>query len=405
MEQLQHYFRLAQELNFDFIKLYEQEPLMTQIFGGTLLFVLLIIFMLINNSIKKSAAQKALQKLSDDENIESFDDYQRYLLKIKKVLKSAKADFVEALKENKERYYKEQLALAKNLPIIERLEKLETMAKLYKELAASTRDGELREFYEQKALELEQEERIVEVKEFIATYEFSPENIEILEDIVAYAQKQEDPQEILSVIKERLEGVDFGSNLEIFTFVRELKEEKLGEIYEYCQEQQAALFEDGKRVVAAEVLEYLRDNGEKERMLSYIKTLTIPTHLQELYYRYFNQGDEAVDFAFIANPLEITQQYAKYVEHKITAAWRESERLEELLQKENIHNVIGDDRVRNVIERIDALRKNVDEEALLKEALAIANEAKIAALEAKEMVAKLTTAKDEDSRGAEGLEA
>jgi len=174
----------------------------------------------------------------------------------------------------------------------------------------------------------------------------------------------------------------------------------LGDIYNYIKEQQEKLFESGERVVAAEVLEHLLANGEKERVLRYIKALQVPTHLQELYYRFFNQKNmQELDFAFIANPLEIHQDYANYFEQLLTDAWRDDTTLEELLSYENLSRVIGHDRVRNVIERIDTLRKEFDEKEMAQEALQLAKDAHRLALEAKTLI----ELKEKNAHKEEGL--
>jgi hypothetical protein len=154
-------------------------------------------------------------------------------------------------------------------------------------------------------------------------------------------------------------------------------------------QQQAKLFETGERVVAAEVLEYLLENGEEQKVVAYVESLQVPTHLQELYYRFFNQkANQDLDFAFIANPLEITQGYAKYIEELITQEWRDDKALEALLERKNVENIIGHDRYRIVIERIDELRKVIDEQKVAQEALELAKEAHLMATELKALVSQ-----------------
>jgi hypothetical protein len=393
MESLTHFYNLAKEVNFDLAALYEKDPQMVQILGGGLILLVLVVavvvVLVIKNKVRKGNAQKALQNLTE-QNIESFGEYQENLEKILKILPSAKADIFEALKENKEKYYKEQLQTLQEFPLVEQIDSYEEMAGFYKKLAkAAKKDEELQEFYTQKATELIEEGLYKQIETYMQDFSFTPDDVTTLEKIVAYAnekEEQEQKEKLFLLIENKLQNVDFGSSLEIFTFVRSLDPQKLGEIYTYCKEQQDKLFEDSTKIIAGEVLEYLLDNGEEEKVLSYIKSLEVPTHLQELYYRFFNQKDNTeLDFAFIANPLEIQQDYKSYIEHKITDSWRDHEALEKLLQHENIENAIGHDGVRKVIERIDALTKELNEEEVAREALDIAKEAREIALEARNL--------------------
>ena len=382
MEMITHFLEVAKEVNYDVAALYAKEPLMMQILGGVVLFIVLIIILVIKSKMRHADAHKALNNL--ESYVESFEEYQDNLRKILKTLKGAKGEFLESLKAKKEDYYKEQLRSLRDLPLEEKIDKYQEMAALYSELANAARDEELREFYAEKSVEILEKELLESISEYMREFSFTPEDVVALEKIVTYANSKEDPEVVLSIVMDKLQGVDFGSNLERYTFVQNLDAEKLGEIATYCAEQQQKLFEDGERVVAAEVLEYLLENGQKERVITYIKSLKVPTHLQELYYRFFNQkGLEELDFAFIANKLEINQEYAKYIEDLVTDKWRDDKALESVLKNDNITDVIGHDRVRIIIERIDLLRKEEEEHEKLEEALKLAKEAHAMALENK----------------------
>jgi hypothetical protein len=397
VEKAKHFFEVAKEVNFDVVALYAKEPQMMQILGGVVVVLVLIVIAIIKSKMKHAGAQKALQNL--ESYLESFEEYQQNLRKILKTIKGAKGEFLESLKAKKEDYYTEQLRTLRDLPLEEKIDKYQEMASLYAQLAKATRDEELREFYEQKAEEILEKELLESISEYMKDFSFTPEDVTVLEKIVAYANTKEDSEPVLSIVMEKLQGIDFGSNLERYTFVQNLDAEKLGEIATYCAEQQQKLFEDGERVVAAEVLEYLLENDEKERVLSYIKSLKVPTHLQELYYRFFDQkGLEELDFAFIANPLEINQAYAKYIENLVTDKWRDEKALEKLLENENFADVVGHDRVRLIIERIDELRKEEVEHEKLEEALRLAKEAHAMALETKTLMAAKEPKEVEEKR-------
>jgi len=385
MEQITHFLQTAKEVNFNILALYEKEPFIMQIIAGVLFVIVMIIVLVIRSKMRHASANKAVQSL--ESYVESFDDYQKNLQKILKTIRSAQGEFLEALQAKKEAFYKDHLRTLSDEPLDVKIDKYQEMASLYTKLAKAAKDEELATFYADKAQEILGVVLLEDISEYMKNFSFTPEDVEVLEKIVAYANTQEDKEAILSIVMEKLQSVDYGSNLERYNFVKNLDPEKLGDIYNYIKEQQEKLFESGERVVAAEVLEYLLENGEEAKVFSYIKALQVPTHLQELYYRFFNQKDsQELDFAFIANPVEINQQYADYLESLITDAWRDDNELEKLLEYENLTRIIGHDRVRLVKERIDGLKKGFNETEMAKEALELAKEAHRLALETKTLM-------------------
>jgi len=387
MEQLTHFFKVAQEVNFNLLALYEKEPLILQTIAGILFALLLLLFFIVRSKLHYSAANKAVEKL--ESYVESFDEYQEALGKILRVIRGLPSESIERLKAQKEAIYKGQLATMQEMDLVEKLQKYPQMAQLYRDLAAKTTDEELAEFFEKKSQEIVEKELVNAIDAVLAKFAFTPEDVATLEAIVTYtqAQDEEHKEALLERIMDHLKRVDFGSDLNRYRFVENLNAEHLGSIYDFIKEQQEKLFEKGDTVVAAEVLEYLLENGQEQKVINYIKALQVPTHLQELYYRFFNQkGMQDLDFAFIANPLTIQQEYASYLESMITHAWRDDKALEALLENKHFERILGHDRVRQIIERIDQLRKEIDETAMAKEALETAKEAYRLALETKTLM-------------------
>ena len=398
MQKLEEFLALAKELNYDPVALYDKDPLMMQILGGSVVAGMLVCFV-VGKMISKPNLTKLLQNLENDEN--DFYDYQHQLAKLAKALASAKPDFLEQVKAKKESIYERELATLTELSIDAKIERLQEMAKSYAHLGdvAGRKDEELGEFYSQKAQEILNEKLKDAVRSYMEEFEFNEDGIRDLEAIVTYANTLEDPYTILNIVTQKLDSVDFGASLDVFTFVRALDEDGLVQIYDYCIEKQNKLFEDGNSVIGVEILEYLIENDEKEKVLEYVKSLTIDTYLQELNYRYFGQGDEEFDLAFIANPTPINRDYANYLESKFTAMWRDADGLETLLGKENVQNVIGHDRARKIIERIDELRENFDAKKALEVAQKAAQEAKELVEKAKELVSK--KAKEQETKESE----
>ncbi len=389
IDKIKHFLEVAKEVNYDLPALYAKEPLVMQILAGGAVFVVLMVILSIRKSMRKSAAQSAVISLENE--FEDFSQYQKQLQKIVKMVKSLKPEFIERLQENKQKYYTAQLATLQELPLQEKLQKIEEMSKMYQQLAAKVRDEELREFYIEKSSELLEVQALKEIEAYMQNFDFNDEDVAILEDVVTFANRQHEElkENILQSIMDKLQNVDFGSSLNIYTFVQNLNPERLGDIYTYCKAQQDKLFENGETVVAADVLEYLLENNQQTKVLSYIKSLKVPTHLQELYYRFFNKkGLQELDFAFMENPLEISQQYEDYIEGVITENWRDDNKLNDLLKRDFVTRIIGHDRVRIVIERVDQLRNEEKQNEMTKEALETAKEAHKIALEAKELAQK-----------------
>lgn len=374
------FLALAKELNYDAAALYAKEPMMMQILGGTAVGSV-ILLMILKGMMSKSGANKALKYLDHENN--EFYDIIAYYNKITKRLPGANADYIEALKAKNGTTYLMMIRLLEDTTMEQKIQRYTEMSKVFTELGEATRDEELREYF----LELAQSEKLKnEISSYMSRFTFNDESLEALISIVDYASTLEEPQDILSIITKKLDTINFGESLELYNFVQTLEEDRLGEIYTYCATKLETLFSDASSIVAGEILENLLENNEQSKVLSYIQTLNIATYLQELNYKYFNQRDDLeFDLAFIANSTPINENYASYLETLFTNNWRDDEFLEMLVNRQNIINVIGHDRARNVIERVDALRKEYDEKTILDEALKTAQEAKELAQEAKDL--------------------
>jgi hypothetical protein len=395
LKEIQNFLAVAKELNYDLVALYEKEPMIMQIIGGSVV-VLIIFLMILKSMLSKSGANKALVNMDNTEN--DFEDYQNNIDKIIKVLPGAKEDFLNTLKENREKYVKAQLNTLAETTLDVKIEKYQRMSRTYSQLASASRDEELAQYYEDMSKSILENKLNNEISSYMNSFEFNDENMPYLEAIVEYANNQDEPDSVISIVTTKLNRFNFASSLELFKFIRDLDSDRLAQVYDYCIDKQNQLFIDGNSVVAGDVLEYLLDNGEREKVLDYIKNLKVATYLQELKYKYFSQKDDLeFDLAFIANTTPITQNYANYLENKVTENWRDSDYLDTLLSYENVTNVLGDDRARLVIERIDLLRKEYDEKEILNEALQTAQEAKQLAKEAKELALQnLNNAKEEE---------
>jgi hypothetical protein len=339
--------------------------------------------------------------MSDEDN--SFEEYQAYLTKIVKVLPSAKADFIETLKEKKESFLEAQVVSLLEAPIDVKVQKYQRMATVYEKLTSASRDEELENFFDEASRKILDEKLAREIEEYLQEFVFNEQSAHELESITTYAT-QEEKSEVIEMIKARLDRYNFGASLEEYLFVRDLDKERFGEIGEYIAQKEDDLFSNATSIINGEILENLLENDEKEKVYLYVSRLSVATYLQELSFKYFSQtGDFEFDMAFIANPTPITQSYSSYIESKVTANWRDSEFLDKIVEYKNVTNVIGHDRARIIIQRVDELRDADKERQTIEDVLKLAQEAKEIAQEAKSLVApkkEESSATQEDSKEA-----
>jgi len=400
VQKAQDFLAQAKELNYDLVALYEKDPLSMQVAGGVVVGSLVVIALL-SKMASKSGANKALSRVLDEEN--GFEEYQTYLSKIAKVLPSAKADYIEELKEKKESIYDAQLASLSEYSIDVKIQKAQRMVDLYERLTSASRDEELESFFDEHSRKILDEYLAKEIASYMQTFEFNEQSAEELESITTYAT-QEEKTEIIELLKTKFDRYDFGKSLQEYLFVQDLDKERFAEVGEYIEQKMQELFSNPTSEVNGEILEYLLENGQEQKVYDYVSKLPIATYLQELSFKYFSQtGHFEFDMAFIANPTPITQSYANYIESKVTANWRDSEYLDKILEYKNVTNVIGHDRARIIIQRVDELRDADKERQTIEDVLKLAQEAKEIAQEAKSLVApkkEESSATQEDSKEA-----
>jgi hypothetical protein len=385
VQKAEEFLALAKEVNYDVVALYDKDPLSMQILGGAIVGSV-VLFSVLTKMASKAGANKALSRVLDEEN--GFEEYQTYLSKIAKVLPSAKTDYIEALKEKKESIYDAQLASLSEYSIDVKIQKAQRMVDLYERLTSASREEELESFFDESSRKILDEYLAKEIAEYMQTFEFNEQSVEELESITTYAT-QEEKTDIIELLKTKFDRYDFGKSLQEYLFVKELDKERFAEVGEYIEQKMQELFSNPTSEVNGEILEYLLENGQEQKVYDYVSKLPIATYLQELSFKYFSQtGHFEFDMAFIANPTPITQSYANYIESKVTANWRDSEYLDKILEYKNVTNVVGHDRARIIIQRVDELRDADKERQTVEDVLKLAKEAKELAQEAKELASK-----------------
>lgn len=187
-------------------------------------------------------------------------------------------------------------------------------------------------------------------------------------------------------MKKELDRFSFGYNSDIYKLVESMEEEKSKQIYKYCKEKLDSIFEDGNFEVSINILEYLIESKQNEKVYNYISTLKLSNYLQQLYNLFFDKKDDIhLDLAFIANPLQIENEYKKYIDESLTNNWRDKEHIEFVSKSKGVIEVLGHMEFRTLIERVDNIALNEENTKKIEEALTIAKRAESIALEAKSL--------------------
>ncbi len=380
------FFSIAKETNFNLLKLYNQAPNETLILIGVVFVLFLIVFFLLRSSIKTSAALKVVNKLPE---AKSYEEYNKNICCLIEELPKRGEKVANSLNTNKEHIL---FRVSKFLPNMSIKEKIRTYLEIstnYEKLAqASTKykNEELKLFYEEKAKELVEVNLFEEISFYYQNVYLSEKEVENVNAVVNYANSLENPDVILEPMIDTINKFSYGYNIDLFKFIEQLDEERSKQVYTNCTKKIDELFNGGQGEVSINILDYLLEKDEKQKVYDYISSLELSSYLQQLHDLYFNKKDDInLDLAFIANPVKIEQEYKKYIDESLTSNWRDEEHIEFISKAKGVLEVLGHMEYRTLIQRIDTLRIEEKNSKKIEEALAIAKRAETIALEAKSL--------------------
>lgn len=378
------FLSLIKESNYNLLEIYKQAPNETLITVAVLLALIALAYFFINHSIKKSTVLKEISKIDD---IKTFDELNaKLVLFINEVPKRGEV-VAKALDKNKDKILFKSLKLLSTFSIKDKIKKYQIISKRFKQLSNSSskyNNDKLTSYFKNKSLQLLSNELTNEINEYSSTTHFCQDEVENVNAIVQYANKQNSPWQILDVLFKNLNRFSFSYNIELFKFIEKLNKKESNQVDDYCKEKIDSIFTSGEDEVSVNILEYLYEKEEKEKVYEYIKTLTNASYLQYLYKVLFDKKDDLhLDLAFIANPTQIENDYKEYIDNSLTTNWRDKEHIEFVSKSPGVLDVLGHTEFRSLIERVDRIKTDIENNKKIEEALTIAKRAESIAIEAK----------------------
>ncbi|MFA9375088.1 MAG: hypothetical protein ACERKK_13125, partial [Poseidonibacter sp.] len=132
----------------------------------------------------------------------------------------------------------------------------------------------------------------------------------------------------------------YAFNLDLFKFVKALDKKQSGAVYFNCTQKLEEAIQSKENLISTVILSYMLENGEKEKVYSYISNLENKTYLQSLYNNYFSKlDDQELDFSFIANETKIDSDYKNYIDTKLTNNWSDTEFMNYVLEAPRVIEV------------------------------------------------------------------
>lgn len=378
------FLNLAKESNYNLLQIYKQAPSETLTIVLVLLALIALVAFFINNAIKKSIV---LKELSNIDNIKTYDELNSKISLLIRELPKRGIKTANSLEDNKDKLFIKTLKILSSYSIKEKIDKYQVMSKKFKLLGEKSKkynNEKLTSFFKNKSSQLINTELNKEIEEYFSNTYFHTSEIENVNSIIKYANAQNSPWQILDKLFTNMNKFSFSYNLELFKFIEKLDKENSKQVYDYCNKKIEDLFTSGVDEVSINILEYLYSKEEKERVYSYIKTLTNSAYLQQVYNSLFNKKEDLnLDLAFIANPTEIKNDYKNYIDNSLTTNWRDKEHIELVSKAPGVLEVLGHIEFRSLIERVDRIKTDIENNKKIEEALTIAKRAESIAIEAK----------------------
>lgn len=383
------FINVAKESNYNVIEVFKQAPNESMVFTAILLVIIFAIYFFINKEVKTNKAIKLVDKLQD---CKSYDEFNEKLSTIVQELPKRGLKVADVLNTCKEHILFRSCKLLEGLSIEDKINKYQEMSKNYEELAKGSKKYEnkdLTKFYEDKAKELLDEDLASEIKYYYENAYFDVNEVSNVNAIVKYANEQKATNTLILPMLAIMDKFSFAYNLDLYKFVEKLDEINSKEVFKFCNEKIESLFENAQEEISINILNYLLEKQENEKVYAYISNLKYQAYLQQLHDLLFNKKDSLdLDLSFIANPLEITNEYKNYIDVSLTNNWQDKAHVDYVSKAPGVLDILGHMEFRTLIERIDNIAIQEENTRKMDEALAIAKRAEIIALEAKSLSKK-----------------
>ena len=380
------FLSIAKESNYNLIEIYKQAPNESLIILAIVVLAILLIFFFIRRSVKITNAVKLVDKLQDSK---TYDEYNQKISTLIQELPKRGIKVADVLNTSKDHILFRTSKLLENMNIEQKVEKYLEISDKYSKIASACKKynkEELTQFYETKSKELLEVNLNEEIAYYYQNTYFTTDETNNVNSIVKYANSLENPDSILKPMIDTINKFSYGYNIDLFKFIEKLDEKESKQVFINCNEKIEELFTNGKSEVSINILDYLLEKDENEKVYNYISSLELVSYLQQLYNLYFNKKEDInLDLAFIANPTKIDADYKKYLDESLTINWRNPEHIDFISKAPGVLDVLGHVEYRTLIERMDNISIENENKKMVEEALAIAKRAESIALEAKSL--------------------
>lgn len=385
LENLQEFFTIAKQTNFDLAQVYAQTPNGVYSAGLVLLVILLVVLFFIRRSIKISSAVKLASQIQNSKDI---NEYNEKLNKLATELPKRGVKVAQTLNAQKNEILEKELALLEELNIKEKIEKYLEIASKYELIAKNSKKyamNELTSYYEETAKRLLEVNLVEDIKAYSKDAFFNENDVEFVNSIVKYANSTSNADEILNPLIQDINSYSFGFNLDLVKFTKALTKEESNQVYKNCTEKLNEILTSGEHKVSEVVLSYLLKDY-KDEVYEYVKTLENKVYLEDLYYNLFGKKDDIdLDLSFVANETKTDVDYASFIDKKLTDNWRDLKLIKHIMQAPRVLETIGHVSYRSVLERVEKLETQEENNKAISEALQTARRAEALAKEAKDI--------------------
>jgi hypothetical protein len=378
------FMALVQESDYNLSLIYSQDPNTIYVIILIILAILFGVFFTLNNIIKTKELLNLILEIKDTKEL---DQYNNKLNKIVSELPKRGSKPANSLNSLKESILKNHLNLLKNKNIKEKIEQYKHLSNSYTSIFESMKKFSIKDginFYEKKSKELLDIELFKELENFYKNTFFKKEDAVFVDSIVSYANSTANSSDIINPLFIQINRFDFGFNLELFKFIRALDKKKSERIFLECNKKMDNLLSNEYGKISEVILAYMLENGEKEKVYTYVSNLKDSKHLQSLYYNLFGKKDDInLDLAFIKNDTKINEKYKDYLDNQISLNWKDLTYINHIIKSVNVVQTLGHVDYRTILERVEKLEKELLDNQTIQQVLEIAKRAETIAKEAK----------------------
>ncbi|RXK13892.1 hypothetical protein CP965_00135 [Halarcobacter mediterraneus] len=382
---MDNFFKIVKESNFNLTTIFQEAPNESLLILFIFALILISLVFFVRHSIIKAKVIKDILSINE---LKTFDEYIEKIDFIIEQTPKRGVKAVETLSKNRDKVLSKAITLLNDLQIKEKINNYQYLSDNFLMLSTNIKNKykneTLSNFLKDKSLELLNVNLYSQIEIYYKNTHFNEKEFNNINAIVSYANKQDNPWLILDGLIDTFKKLSFSYNLELFKFIEKLEKEKSKQIYEFCKDKIDNLFTSRKDEISVNILDYLYEKEEKEKVYDYIKTLELQSYLQQLYYLYFDKKQDLdLDLSFIANPIEIQNDYKNYIDNSLTSNWRDEKHIEYVSRAKGVLEVLGHEEFRSLIERVDRIKTDIENNKKIEEALKIAKRAESIAIEAK----------------------